>query len=165
MNVNVKQFANCIALATYLNQYCNKSFITVTGAGVHGIGKTRAANIAATILGGVVETVDASVLGEKELTGFLVKKPTGRVIFNEEGFNKVLEEANKRGLKLSDEQVVSLIKDFTEEETKAAYNLHQTIESIQKDQEHYYNILKTKGFTVTNSGHYYLNEDGEEVIE
>lgn len=165
MNVNVKQFANCIALATYLNQYCNKSFITVTGAGVHGIGKTRAANIAATILGGVVETVDASVLGEKELTGFLVKKPTGRVIFNEEGFNKVVEEATKRGLKLSDDQVVSLIKDFTEEETKAAYNLHQTIENIQKDQEYYYGILKTKGFTVTKNGHYYLNENGEEVIE
>ena len=48
--------------------------------------------------------------------------------------------------KLSDEQIVSLIKDFTEEEAKAAYNLHQTIESIQKDQEHYYNVKNSYGF-------------------
>lgn len=165
MDVNVNQFANCISIATYLNQFCKYSYITIAGSGVQGIGKTRAARIAATNLGGVVETVDASVLGEKELTGFLVKKPTGRTIFNKEAYEMVLEKAKKENITITDEMKLNLIKEYTTEETKAGYNLHQSLSNIQQDQEYYYNILKTTGFKVRNDGLYHLDSNGNEVID
>ena len=147
----VKEIAMALAATLLLDQYNKTSHITPLIEGVHGIGKSTAASVAADMLNkgyyasikldgenvtlasnfkeSFDATVDATVLKEGEITGW-----------------------------------PHLVTDPVTGEEKLSFALYEILATIKALQKSYYEKASTEGFILPNDRKLFVSEDGTEYI-
>lgn len=176
------QAATLIALSALLDQFNDRSHLSLLFNGVQGIGKSEAIYLASEKINGKYsythcDTIDGQTLSEGELPGAPYKKKTGRVFINVANYIEEYKVASEKLREsLSDNQInqedfnimigeiaKSLLSANTTQDEELDYAKYPTISKVQKLQEHYYNLAKTEGFKLP-SGLFKIDSNGDEVI-
>lgn len=181
---SINQTATLMCLSALLDQFNQRSHLTLLLNGVQGIGKSEAIYTASDKLYknnkrylNNCASLDGSQLFDGDLSGYPYIKSVGNRYINIENYTQEccnyierLEAAlgdktlNPKYIEMMANALFnSALEANTEEDKELEYAKYPVIASIRKLQEYYYNKLKTEGFTLP-SGLYKIDENGNEII-